>query len=78
MTTLERNTYNINNKLYYSADELKSFDTLFFKGCGSGIRGVVKKHAIPKTDYLYAMKIAYNPFVVTSKVLKAKLFLSEE
>jgi hypothetical protein len=52
MTTLERNTYNINNKLYYSADELKSFDTLFFKGCGSSIRGVVKKHAIPKTDYL--------------------------
>jgi hypothetical protein len=76
--TVPPNTYTINNKLYYSANELKTFDSLFFKGCGTSIRGVVKKHDIPNADHLYAMKLEDNPFVVTSKVLKSKLFLSEE
>lgn len=70
--------YTINNKLYYSADELKSFDQLFFKGCGTSVRGVVKKYDIPKTELVYAMKLEDNPLVVTPKVLKAKLFLSED
>jgi hypothetical protein len=70
--------YTFNNKLYYSADELKSVDPLFFKGCGTSVRGVVKKHNIPETDYLYTMKLEDNAPVVTCKVLKAKLFLSEE
>jgi hypothetical protein len=78
MTSVPPNTYTINNKLYYSADELKAFDSLFFRGCGTSIRGVVKKHDIPETDHLYAMKLEDNPLVVTYKVLKAKLFLSEE
>jgi hypothetical protein len=78
MTSVPPNTYTIDNKLYYSANELKAFDSLFFKGCGTSIRGIVKKHDIPDTDHLYAMKLEDNPLVMTSKVLKAKLFLSEE
>jgi hypothetical protein len=66
MTSVPPNTYTINNKLYYSADELKTFDPLFFKGCGTSIRGVIKKHDIPETDYLYAMKLEDNPLVVIS------------
>ena len=78
MPSVPPNTYTINNKLYYSADELKSFDPLFFKGCGPSIRGVIKKYGVSHQDHLYAMKLEDNPLVVTSKVLKAKLFLSEE
>lgn len=72
------NTITFDNKLYYSADELKLFDPLFFNRCGSSVRGIVKKYSIPDNEYVYVGHIkGDNPPLSNAKVLKAKLILTE-
>jgi hypothetical protein len=72
------NLLTVNNRNYYSADELKLFDPLFFKGCGQSVRGVVKKYTISEEEYLYVLTLEDNATLSNPKVLKAKLVLSEE
>ncbi|ADO00400.1 hypothetical protein WIV_gp057 [Wiseana iridescent virus] len=73
------NIITVDNKTYYSADELKLFDPLFFTRCGASVRGIVKKMNIPEIEYLYVGHIkGDNPPISKVSVLKAKLILSEE
>lgn len=72
------NTVTINSKRYFCARELRTFDQLFFRGCGASVRGLITKYKVPNEAYLYVDKVMDNAKPMDSKVLRAKLVVDEQ
>ena len=68
--------FHVNTKMYYYADELKTFCPKFFIGTSKTIRVIIERKKIPEYDYIYAIKgPEWNIMDATSK--KAKLLISK-
>ena len=68
----------INNKSYFSADDLNTFDVAYFAGTHRNLRGIIIKKNIPECNIIYAY-IKDNKLVVSREAyVRSKLYLQDE
>ena len=68
----------INNKEYYSANDIYDFDNSFFYGCRNNIRNIVDKKNIGDKDHIFAYNKDNDWIISNIKYCKAKLLLSKD
>ena len=68
----------INNKLYFSADDLNAFDVAYFIGTHSNIRGIIIKKNIPECNIAYAYMKDNKLIVSKEGYVRSKLYLEAE
>ena len=68
----------INNKSYFSADDLNVFDVAYFIGTHRNVRGIIIKKNIPECNIVYAY-IKDNKLIVSREgYVRSKLYLEAE
>ena len=71
-------SFQIQNMLFYSADELKTSFPNFFIGTSKTVRLIIDKKKIPTTDYIYANKMKNDDWNISdASSKKAKLLLTK-
>ena len=71
-------SFKINNKEYYSSEDLNTYDTAYFTGTHRNLRGIVKKKNIPESAITYAYVKDTKLIPSTETYVRAKLFLEAE
>jgi hypothetical protein len=73
------NTINLNNKLYYSADELHKYDMAFFAGVYKNIRNIIKNKNLSIDNYKYAYINKKGEWIESKEsYARAKLLLESD
>ena len=68
----------INNKQYYSVDDLNTFDAAYFTGTNRNLRGIVIKKDIPEYNIVYAY-LKDNKLIISREAYaRSKLYLQDE
>ena len=68
----------INNKSYFSADDLNTFDITYFAGTHRNLRGIVIKKNIPEYNIVYAYMKDDKLIVSREAYVRSKLYLQDE
>ena len=68
----------INNKQYYSADDLNTFDPTYFTGTNRHLRGIIIKKDIPEYNIVYAYMKDNKLIISREGYARSKLYLQDE
>ena len=68
----------INNKSYFSADDLNTFDPTYFTGTNRNLRGIVIKKDIPEYNIVYAYTKDNKLIISREAYARSKLYLQDE
>ena len=68
----------INNKSYFSADELNTFDVVYFAGIFRNVRNIIIKKNIPECNIVYAYMKDNKLIVSKEAYVRSKLYLQDE
>ena len=68
----------INNKSYFSAEDLNTFDAIYFTGTNRNLRGIVIKKDIPEYNIVYAYTKDNKLIISREAYARSKLYLQDE